>query len=105
MALCPGAKLKPTDALSSSVQCLESVSKKFRVGGKNEIVDFEDIACSKSIKEVIKKSEGESCGPEDDRGEMLHIGWQDDDAFHPQVSLSRSSLKIKNPPRTQRRTV
>ena len=97
VALCPGAKLKPTDAVSSPVQCLASTVKKFRLGSGDGAVDFKDIACSKSIKEVIKKSEGESCGPEDDRGEMLHIGWQDDDVFHPQVSLSKSWLKIENP--------
>ena len=98
VALCPGAKLKPTDAVSSPVQCLPSTAKQFRVGSADEIVDFKDIACSKSIKEVIKKSEGESCGPEDDRGEMLHIGWQDDDVFHPQESLSKSWLKTRSGP-------
>ena len=99
VALCPGAKLKPTDAVSSPVQCLQSMTKKFRVGSGDGAMDFKDIACSKSIKEVIKKSEGDGCGPEDDRGEMLHIGWQDDDAFHPQVSLSKSWLK-KDPVRS-----
>merc|ERR1719322_2380281 len=63
------------------------MTKKFRVGTEDGSVDFKDIACSKSIKEVIKKSVGEGCGPEDDRGEMLHIGWQDDDRFHPQISV------------------
>ena len=51
VALCPGAKLKSTDAISSPVQCLESVDKKFRVGNGEGAVNFEDISCSKSIKE------------------------------------------------------
>lgn len=88
VALCPGAKLKPTDAISSPVQCLESVDKKFRVGNGEGAVNFEDISCSKSIKEAIKKSEAvEACGPDDNRGEMVHIGWQDADVFRPQISV------------------
>ena len=59
VALCPGAKLKPTNSISSAVQCLESMVKKFRVGsdGDDPPVNFKDISCSKSIKEAIRNSD------------------------------------------------
>ena len=69
-------------------QCLESMVKMFRVGsdGDDPPVNFKEISCSKSIKEAIRKSEGEACGPDDNPGEMVHIGWQDDEVFHLQES-------------------
>ena len=70
------------------------MAKKFKVGNGETAVNFKDIACSKSIKEVIKKSVGESCGPDDNRGEMVDIGWQDDDVFHPQGSVQRISVLV-----------
>ena len=87
VALCPGAKLKPTNTISSSVKCLESTDKKFKIGNSAEAVNFEDISCSKSIQEVIKRTDSKECGPEDSPGTIVHIGWQDGSTFHPQISV------------------
>ena len=86
VALCPGTRLMTTDVVSSSVTCMESTDKTFEMGNSGDAVTFEEMSCEESIQEVIKSTD-EECGPDDNPGKLMHIGWEDGGAFHHQISL------------------
>lgn len=80
-AVCPGAKLRPTGNPGDSLRCLGK--SEFEVGGSTN-VSFSELRCSRSIREKVVRSE-RACGPPEEAGKAVEVGWQVDDRFVTQV--------------------
>jgi len=81
---CPGNRLKFNDESSSEFLCTNS--QLVSVQNQSETIEYSDLSCSKSISENLE-STGRACGPTNQSGEIIDIGWSNAGSFKSMISV------------------